>query len=107
MRRAAIEDKTGGEFERGLKLRKIPPARCFVHWTNNPTDPTKYLVVADDGFMHFVNDLNEASFSVFAILLDLEALGMMIAERAGRPLVTVEIEQPARARIPAQEEKTQ
>lgn len=96
----AIADNTGGEFTRGMKLRKRPLASAFIAWTNGPRDPRQYLVVADDGFS-FTNDLHKASLGLAAVILDLDALGMLIATRAGRPLATVEIAQAA-GRTPAQ-----
>jgi hypothetical protein len=97
----AIEDKTGGEFTRGMKSRHRPLASAFVHWTDRSGDPTRYVVADEDGSMIFTNDLAEAfdgrllKSAVF--VLDLKALGITIAERAARPLAFVEIKQKAMA----------
>jgi hypothetical protein len=97
-----IDDKTGGELERFMKLRKRPLASAFVSWTDSPNEPSRYLVIGDDGLPYFTNDIREVfserSFGFAAIMLDLKTLGTSIAKRAGRPLVTVKIKQTAHVR---------
>lgn len=95
----SIEDKSGGEFEKWVAEGNRPRGGYFVGWTNSPGDPAKYLVAWADGTVELVADLavafggsmSDAKYGGAIIVLDLEAIGTLIVERAGRPLVTVEI----------------
>lgn len=94
----AIED-TSGDFERIVKEAKRPRASWFVGWSNSPGDPCRFLIAWADGSSSFVNDLHQ-SFGGYSweeryhgaiIVIDLQALGGLIVDRAGRPLVSVEV----------------
>lgn len=91
---SAFEDKTGGEFTRGMKARNRPLASAFVQWKHSKHDPARYLVTTESGSISFTNDIAAEfagkSFDQAVFVLDLKTLGETIAERAGRPLVTVE-----------------
>lgn len=95
----AIDDQTGGEFERIIKKTNRPRGGFFVGWSNSPDEPRRYLVAWADRSMGFTSDLNQSfdgytwdeRFRGAIIVMDLESLGTLIMERAGRPLARVEV----------------
>lgn len=93
----AIEDQTGGDLERVSRKLKISRAEHFVGSTSG-AHTQRFLVVWADGNMVLTSHLEKAfggsssdnRYRGATIVLDLEALGSLMVERAGRPLVTVE-----------------
>jgi MerR HTH family regulatory protein len=93
-RPGAIEDQTDGEYTRFERKRG---SQSVVNWTGGG-HAQRYLVVWADGQMVFTSDIARAfgeapensKYQGAIIVLDLEALGALLVQRAGRPLVTVE-----------------
>lgn len=93
----AIEDNSGGVFEKIIKDTGRPRGSMFV----KPSFLARFMIVWADSSVTFATELDKA-FDGFSwdekligavVVMDLEALGGSILDRAGRALVSVNIEE--------------
>jgi hypothetical protein len=91
----AVADNTGGQFMQFVRARKESVASFFIRWTNK-SEVESWAIVWRDRSVAFATDLRDAVKGIAPevrssmIAVDLDLLGSILAQRAGRPLVTVE-----------------
>jgi hypothetical protein len=95
MQPGAIKDMTDGKFTKLYESKGWDQA-TFVITSSEPFEYFKYMIVWSSNTVSFVDDLEPALREADAdlkrgvmVLLDLEALGQALAERAGEPLVEI------------------
>jgi len=89
----AVEDQTNGKFTKQAREAGLPMGKQFV-----TAQVRRFLIAWANGEVSFTDDLNaafsgtsfDAKYLGAAIILDLEALGGLLVDRAARPLVVVQ-----------------